>query len=346
MDNREINLRRTGNNSDRKDSPTMFYPIFVDKESLKVSGVGDMPVKEFHPDKQTIDRGDKYELWPIDKKGKEKNWYYSKQRVLTNGYEELFCKWVKGELNIYFSHSNNGLQTYKSFWIGSEYDAGAYGASLVQRMINNKFPFPKSINTVLDCLRAVIKTKDATVLDFFAGSGTTGHALMMMNREDGGTRKFIICTNNENNISTDITYPRIKAAIEGYEHTSGIPTNVRYFKTAFVSKSKVSDDTRNSLVRKSIEMICIKENTFNNVTDKDGYKIYRNHETVTGILFDLDEIEILKKEINKLNSLSHIYVFSLTDDTYASDFEDLAVKYELCPIPESILEVYRKLFKE
>jgi adenine-specific DNA-methyltransferase len=346
MDNREINLRRTGNNSDREDSPTMFYPIIVDKETLKVIGAGDVPPKDFHPEKQTIDKGDTYELWPIDKKGKEKNFYYSKQRVLTSGKEELFCKWVKGELNVYFSHSNKGLQTYKSFWVGSEYDAGAYGASLVQKMVNNKFPFPKSITTVLDCLKAVVKSKDALILDFFAGSGTTGHAVMMLNEEDGGNRKFILCTNNENNIALEITYPRIKAVINGYEGVKGIPANVRYFKTSFVSKSKVSDDTRNSLVRKSVEMICVRENTFTKVHDKKGYKIYRNHNLVTGVLFDLDEIDVFKEKIAEQGTLAHIYVFSLTNDTYSSDFQDLDVKHELCPIPESILEVYRKLFKD
>jgi adenine-specific DNA-methyltransferase len=190
-------------------------------------------------------------------------------------------------------------------------------------MVNNKFPFPKSITTVFDCLKAVVKSKDALILDFFAGSGTTGHAVMMLNEEDGGNRKFILCTNNENNIALEITHPRIKAVVNGYEDVKGIPANVRYFKTSFVSKSKVSDDTRNSLVRKSAEMICVRENTFAKVIDKKGYKIYRNHNLVTGVLFDLDEIDTFKEEIAELGTLAHIYVFSLTNDTYSSDFQDL-----------------------
>jgi adenine-specific DNA-methyltransferase len=178
-----------------------------------------------------------------------------------------------------------------------------------------------------------------------AGSGTTGHAVLMLNQVDGGNRKFILCTNNENKIAEEVTFPRVKAVIKGYADIKGIPANVRYFKTSFVSKSKVSDDTRNSLVRKSVQMICVRENTFTKVIDKKGYKIYRNENLVTGVLFDLDEVDTFKEQIAELGTLAHIYVFSLTNDTYTSDFQDLNVSHELCPIPESILEVYRKIFK-
>ena len=88
---------------------------------------------------------------------------------------------------------------------------------MVKDITNNKFPFPKSLYTVLDCLKAVLKSKDSIILDFFAGSGTTGHAVLELNKNDGGNRKFILCTNNENNICTDVTYPRIHNVIKGYK---------------------------------------------------------------------------------------------------------------------------------
>lgn len=62
----------------------------------------------------------------------------------------------------------------------------------------------------------IASNKNSIILDFFAGSGTTGHAVLELNNEDGGNRKFILITNNENNICTDICYPRLKKAIEGY----------------------------------------------------------------------------------------------------------------------------------
>ncbi len=112
-DLRNINLRRSGNNSLREDSPTMFYPIYVDKETLKVIGVGEVPPKDLKQKTAIFDRGTFYEVWPIDSKGVEKNWYYSRKRVEERGAEELNCRFVKGQLQISFHHSNNSEQTYK-----------------------------------------------------------------------------------------------------------------------------------------------------------------------------------------------------------------------------------------
>lgn len=343
-DIRNINLRRSGNNSLRKDSPTMFYPIFVNKKTLKVIGVGDVPKESFHPKQPIFERNSYFELWPIDVKGVEKNWYYSKKRVAEKGDKELRCKWIKGSLQLSFYHTNGSEQTYKSVWSGSEFDSGSYGATLVKNLTSNNFPFPKSINTVYDCLRAVLKRKDAIIIDFFAGSGTTGHAVMMLNKEDDGNRQFILCTNNENGIAEEVTYPRIKNVIEGYADVEGIPANVRYFKTAFVKSETVSDDTRRELVARSTEMICVKEDTYGKEYDNKHFKIYSNAKQTTGILFDLDAIEDFKEKLRKKELPTSIYVFSLSNDTFDADFDDLGLKHKLCPIPESILEVYRKLF--
>ena len=72
-----------------------------------------------------------------------------------------------------------------------------------------KFDFPKSLYLLIDTLK-LTSTKNSTVLDFFAGSGTTGHAVLELNKQDGGKRKFILCTNNENNIAEEVTYERLK----------------------------------------------------------------------------------------------------------------------------------------
>ena len=87
------------------------------------------------------------------------------------------------------------------------------------------------------------ESRDICVLDFFAGSGSTGHAVLNLNKEDGGDRKFILCTNNENGICENITYQRIKTVItgkreDGSDYSDGIPANLKYYRTDFVSKNE------------------------------------------------------------------------------------------------------------
>jgi adenine-specific DNA-methyltransferase len=98
------------------------------------------------------------------------------------------------------------------------------------------FRFPKPTGLLLFCIK-LFENKNITILDFFAGSGTTGHATLMANAEDGGKRKFILCTNNENNICETVTYPRIKNVMKGYEHNDkkikGLGGNLTYYKTIF-----------------------------------------------------------------------------------------------------------------
>ena len=111
------------------------------------------------------------------------------------------------------------------------------------------FSNPKNVNYI-KLLISLMPTKDLIVLDFFAGSGTTAQAVMEMNEVDGGTRKFILCTNNENNICENITYPRIKTVISGKrtngsKYSEGILANLKYYKTDFVDK--ISEDENYSV---------------------------------------------------------------------------------------------------
>src|SRR5674476_77433 len=100
------------------------------------------------------------------------------------------------------------------------------------------------IRDSLECMKATVgDRKDAVVLDYFAGSGTTAHAIMELNIQDEGNRQFILVTNNENEIAEEVTYPRVKKVIEGYANQEAIPANLRYFKTGFVSKRQTDDQT-------------------------------------------------------------------------------------------------------
>ncbi|MEE1212540.1 MAG: site-specific DNA-methyltransferase [Treponema sp.] len=106
------------------------------------------------------------------------------------------------------------------------------------------FSYPKPVNFIQKLIQfSTFNSQFSTVLDFFAGSGTTGHAVLKLNAEDGGHRKFILCTNNENNICRDITYQRLKTVItgtrkDGSTYSDGLPGSLKYFKTDFIPISE------------------------------------------------------------------------------------------------------------
>ena len=190
------------------------------------------------------------------------------------------------------------------------------------------------------------KNKNATVLDFFAGSGSTAHAVLALNKEDKGKRRFIICTNNEENICTDICYPRVKNVIKGYKSDKGLGGNLKYFKTDFVG-SGATDKNKRDLVNKSAEMICVKEDIFDLVVDEGfDFKIYQKGKKFLGIIFDLDAIADFKKEAEKHKGNFVVYCFSYTEATPEKEFKGLKNKYVLKPIPAVILRIYLEIFKK
>lgn len=211
------------------------------------------------------------------------------------------------------------------------------------------FDYPKPIN-LIQFLLQIIQKSNAIVLDFFAGSGTTGHAVLELNKKDGGNRKFILCTNNENNIATDVSYPRIKKVIEGYknlkrENIVGLGGNLKYFKTDFVDYKESTDRNKIKLTKEAVEMLCVKEGTFESVLDNEAFKIFKNHDHYAGIIFDQLAIEDFKKAVKGIKGKTSVYIFSLGDDSFEDEFEDIKQKVKLSPIPEAILKVYRRIYK-
>jgi adenine-specific DNA-methyltransferase len=251
--------------------------------------------------------------------------------------EEVF----EADEKYYFDVSNKNGNSKSIIEFSTNDGTDEYNQILEPGTFNN----PKNVE-MLKFFVGLYDKKDALILDFFAGSGTTGQAVLELNQEDEGNRRFILCTNNENGIAENITYERIKGVIDGYSDIEGIPANIRYFRTDFVSKQSSDDQTRVSLVVRSTEMICLREGTFKQVTDTSEYKVFEGSNRYSAVVFDPMVIDSLKDELRTLSGAKpvHIYVFSLSNDTYEADFADLENPHELVPIPESILEVYRRIF--
>ncbi len=227
-----------------------------------------------------------------------------------------------------------------------------------------------------DMIKHVISmstSNNALILDFFAGSGTTAQAVHELNNEDStSSRRYILCTNNEvekkkkielenkgvtpgteefekEGICRKVCYPRVQKVINGYKTRSGkkidgLNGNIKYFRTSFVPADP-TDKNRIDLTNKATEMLCVKEDTFEEVESKAKFKIFRNKRHYTGIIFDHQAIDSFKKAIKDIDGRFSVYVFSLGDDTFDEEFADIKSKVKLSPIPEAILRVYRRIFK-
>ena len=220
-------LRNWGSESLRTDARNCFYPIIVNDD--KIIGFGDVSPNDYHPKKNELLEDGSIAVYPIDAKGVERKWRYARQSV--EGILDYLA--VKKTRGVYDIKLGKTFGTYKTVWSDPKYDANGYGKQLLNSILPNcSFDFPKSLWNVYDCLYSVVaKKSDATILDFFAGSGTTGHAVMKLNAEDGGNRKFILCTNNENNICRDVTYERIKRVID----KEGYSASLKYYKVDYIS---------------------------------------------------------------------------------------------------------------
>jgi len=286
----------------------------------------------------------------------------TKQRRVWRWGQKKFLKEYKTELIFvneksgYYVYQKDRLSTegakfekYKDIIEDIRTDEG--GLELEAIFHKKPFNFPKPLRLIKFLIGLVESKRDLVVLDYFAGSGTTGHAVLELNDLDDGNRHFILCTNDENKICTDVCYPRIKKIIEGYksfegDDVSGMDGNLKYLKTDFVG-SDSTDKNKRDLVNKSAEMICIKEDIFDLVADGGlDYRIYQKGKKFLGIIFEIDAVANFKKEAEKHKGNFVVYCFSYTEATPEKEFKGLKNKYVLKPIPAVILRIYLEIFKK
>ena len=331
-------LRRGGSNSRRVDRPNLFYPVYFRKSD------GEIALLKFNKS---------IEILPIDSFGVERVWQWGKSTFNERMKTEILIKESKNTpsgLEIHRKVRLNNTTKVKSFWYSPKYNAAAHGTKLLEDILgkNRAFEYPKSLYAVLDTLIATT-SDNSIVLDFFAGSGTTAHAVLELNKIDDGKRQVILNTNNENDICKNVCYPRVKNVINGYKNKKGrkiegFGENLKYFKTSFVP-AKLTDSNKEKLTKQSVEMLCLKENTFESVLDLDNIKIFKNNDHYTGILFDEEEIQNFKEQIKDFDLPVSVYVFSLGDDNFAEEFSDIKDKVKVCSIPVAILRVYKRIFR-
>ena len=239
-------------------------------------------------------------------------------------------------------------------------DAGktANGTKLLQQIVpETTFNNPKPIELIIRCLQLL--NKDFQILDFFAGSGTTLHATMQLNAEDGGHRQCILVTNNENGICENVTYERNRRVIQGYTTPKGeaVPglthNNLHYYKTKLVSRDKTAKNLR-LLTALSTDMLCIRNDAYmeKSFAEKQINKhVARYFESADGsrrmlLIYQEEAIGALVQLIGTLpkhDDKLMVYVFSPNGYAYDDEFEDVADSVKLCAIPDAILNAYRRV---
>lgn len=284
--NREIEwlgFRRRAPQAIRASRPNQFYPIFVDKQTGTIHSIGE--VLPHGIDRHVISIPENcVVLWPLSKEGDERLWSLQQKQALINwrkGYLKVNWNEQKGTGTVYYLpegtiediengkattlgynddgsiraiYYDTGTTPPKRVWNMPSHNAETYGTTILSAMMGKRFDFPKSVYAVHDTIRFFVANKpNALIVDFFAGSGTTLHAVNLLNAEDGGNRRCIMVTNNEVSdqeakiltkqgfkpgdeewdclgIARYVTWPRTVCSIEGHD-VNGQPLKGEYLGT-------------------------------------------------------------------------------------------------------------------
>ena len=297
------------------------------------------------------------------------NYLWSKSKVewgIQNDF--IVFKKSKGLWNVYnkryskIDNSGNIIERSIPFrnLITSDQCNTAQGTAEITSIFSIRpFDFPKPSKLIKHLLMNTVRSKKkSTILDFFAGSGTTLHATMQLNSEDGGHRQCILVTNNENNICEEVTYERNKRVINGYttpkgEQVEGLKNNsLRYYKTELLPREKSPRNMR-ALMAAATELLCIKEDLYEESkrfgryrTNPKTIRYFEKGDKRMLIIFCEELADQISEEIKTLDfggQRLKIYIFS--PDRYAFDdnFYEVQDKVQLVALPAAIYDAYRRV---
>lgn len=231
------------------------------------------------------------------------------------------------------------------------------GRLLLEIFDNQKlFDYPKPIS-LIEYLINFIDRNDLIILDFFAGSGTTLHATMALNADDGGKRQCILCTNNENGICENVTYERNKRVINGYTKPNGEAVeglhdnNMRYYRTAFVGRRRTPQNMRRLMLLAS-DMLCIKEDLYTEIdifgelkTVENVFRYFAQGDKQMLIIYNEEAIYTVIEQLEQMTIAEPIivYVFSPGNDAWTSEFVTVSEKVRLTALPSAIYNAYKRV---
>lgn len=242
-----------------------------------------------------------------------------------------------------------------SWW--DEWGTNQEGASLLKNIVEEEFNNPKPVELITHILD-LASNNTSIVLDFFAGSGTTLHAVMQLNKEDGGKRQCILVTNNENNICEEVTYERNKRVINGYTTPKGVEVpglkanTLRYYKTDFIPRERTQKNMR-ALVAAATDLLCIKEDLYEEQKTFGRFKLkpqlaryFNNGKKHMMIIYREELVDEIAEEIKTLDFGTmrlKIYVFSPGRYAFTDNFYEVEDKVEMVALPAAIYDAYQKV---
>ena len=336
----KLDRRRVGGHY----SEALNFPIEMPDGTLRYPGGG-----------QQVNEGWNY-LWSKTKV----QWGLDNNFIVFKKNKEKWAVYCKRYQNVDNNNKPVDRTTPYRNLITSDLFNTAQGTAELAIIFNIRpFAFPKPSGLVKFLLSTTVTTlHNATILDFFAGSGTTLHATMQLNAEDGGHRKCILVTNNENNICEEVTYERNKRVIQGYttpkgEEVEGLhDNNLRYYRTTLLSRDKSVKNMR-QLVRLATDMLCIKNDVYTEAEfcgKKINPNIARYFDNGQGnrmlVIYEERAISLLVQLMAQTEDdgiKTMVYVFSPGADPYTDDFEDVAERVKLCALPSAIYEAYKRV---
>ena len=292
-------------------------------------------------------------------------------------FAEIYSKgpWPK----FFFSNKGKGGIARKTYltnvtgknvtnlWLHSDVGHTDEAKKEIGKLFGGEKPFdtPKPTRLIQRVLQ-IASTKNSSILDFFAGSGTTLHAAMQLNAEDGGHRQCILVTNNENGICEQVTYERNKRVIQGYTTPKGQQVeglhnnNLRYYRTDFISRERTQRNMR-VLVNAATDLLCVKEDLYQELPVDSlqlSVKLTPKHvrlfcDGTKSMMVIYDERAIpyivnwlnsdANSQLSTLNTKLKIYVFSPGPYAWDDDFAPVIDRVELCALPEAIYQAYKNV---